>query len=95
MTGHVIQGKLLIKQDNAEKKTESGIIIPGQEKPKQGEVVVVGKSTDRVKTLVDVGDKVFFAEHAGTVINMEDKEISLDGEYLLIDYTQVLIYKQQ
>jgi len=93
--GNVIQGKILVLQDEIEEKTKSGIIIPStiQEKPKCGEVVIVGPSTDRMKTLCEVGDRVFFPDHAGTPVAMDDEDIGLKGTFLLMDYTQILIYK--
>jgi len=93
-TGNVIQGKLLIKQADAEEVTAGGIIIPSlaAEKPKRGTVIVVGSSTGRTEILCKVGDVVFFPDHAGTEIAMDDDDINLKGTFLLVDYAQVLVY---
>ena len=92
--GSVIQGKILVKQADAEETTATGIIIPNlsQEKPKKGTVVVVGESTKRIETLCVVGDVVYFSDSAGTEIEMDDEDINLKGTFLLLDYQQVLVY---
>ena len=94
--GKLVQGKILVKQDDAETKTAGGIIIPdtNQEKPLQGTVVVVGPSTERLQTLCEVGDVVYFSDHAGTPLALNDDELDLHGVYLLMDYAQVLLFKQ-
>ena len=91
--GKLIQGKILVKQDDAETKTSSGIILPGVEKPHQGIVVVVGPSTERMETLCKVGDRIFFSDHSGTAINLDEEDIGLVGEYLLMDWSGTLLYK--
>ena len=92
--GRVVQGKILVKQDEAETVTGGGILIMNQEKPKQGIVVVVGESTERVDTLCEVGDRVYFVSHAGTPIVMDDDELDLHGEYLLMEWTNVLLFNK-
>ena len=44
LKGRILAGKVLVKPDEAEEKTASGIIIPdsAKEKPRQGTVVLVG-----------------------------------------------------
>jgi len=92
----VISGKILVKQDEAETITKGGLIIPdlSQEKPQQGIVVIIGPSTERMKTLCEVGDRVFFSDHSGTPISMNDDDLDLHGVYLLMDYTGVLLYSK-
>ena len=95
MEGKVIQGKLLVKRDEAENTTDGGIIIPSvvENKPNRGTVVVVGEPLkDRVKE-VEPGSRVYFADHAGTAINFDDKDLSLEGEYILLDQSQILYIK--
>ena len=75
--------RVLIKPQEAEQKTASGLIIPNsaQEKPKQGSVVAVG-SSDEIE--VKVGDNVIFGKFAGT-------EIIIEGtEYLIMEQADVL-----
>ena len=94
--GKLIQGKILVRQDDAETVLKSGIIIPDTtaEKPKRGTIVVVGPSSERAETLCEVGDKIYFKEHVGTEIELNDPEIGLEGTFLLMNYLDVLIFKQ-
>ena len=50
--GKVLNGKILIKPDEAEKKTASGLIIPEKatDKPKKGTVVLVGQGKQSEQT---------------------------------------------
>ena len=94
MIGKVLDGMILVRQDDPEEVTEGGIIIPdtAKEKPKQGVIVVSGKPLKRKQ--MDVGDRVLFADHAGTVINLDDKELDLQGEFVLLKQDQVLFIKE-
>jgi chaperonin GroES len=82
--------RILVKPNEAEEKTASGIIIPdtAKEKPMQGEVVAVGqgKVTDAgnfVKLEVKVGDKILYGKYSGT-------EVTIDGvEYLIMRESDV------
>ena len=77
--------RIVIKIQEAETKTATGIIIPdtaSKARPKSGTVVFVGKGlTGKNGKLVPMqvkeGDKVLFTEWAGT-------EIMVDGEKHLI-----------
>src|SRR5262245_6718393 len=77
--------KILVRRDEAQTKTESGIFLPetGKERPKTGTVEAVGTgalSTEtgkRVPLSVKKGDRVIFTSYAGT-------ELKLDGDELLI-----------
>ena len=44
LKGKILAGKVLVKPNEAEEKTASGIIIPdsAKEKPRQGKVILVG-----------------------------------------------------
>lgn len=75
--------RVVIKKVEAEEKTKSGIVLPGQaqEKPQVAEVLAVGPGGyvdgKEVKMEVKVGDKVIFPKYSGT-------EIKIDGEELTI-----------
>lgn len=75
--------RVVIKKLEAEEKTKSGIVLPGQaqEKPQIAEVVAVGPGGfvdgKEVKMEVKVGDKVIFPKYSGT-------EVKVDGEELTI-----------
>ena len=95
--GQVIQGKLLVKRDETVNKTASGIYIPEtvENKPNKGTVITVGEPLKDRKKEVEPGDFVFFNEHAGTTINFDDEDLSLDGEYVLLEQSQILYIKKQ
>lgn len=71
--------RILVKNDKAETKTASGLIIPeaAQEKTQTAEVIAVGPGTDKEKITVSVGDRIMYDKYAGT-------QIKIDGEDHLI-----------
>lgn len=71
--------RVLVKNDKAETKTSSGIIIPevAQEKTQTASVIAVGPGTDDVKITVNVGDRIMYDKYAGT-------QVKIDGEDHLI-----------
>ena len=76
--------RLLIRANEREEMTLSGIVLPdtAKEKPQEGTVIAAGPGRlndkgERVKPEVKVGDTVLYAKYAGT-------EVKLDGEELLI-----------
>ena len=70
--------KVVLKQLLAEETTKSGIVLPGQEKPQQAEVIAVGPGGvvdgKEVTMQVKVGDKVIFSKYAGTEVKLGDEE---------------------
>lgn len=79
MTLKPLADRVLVKNDKAETKTSSGIIIPeaAQEKTQTATVVEVGPGTEKVKTSVKNGDRIMYDKYAGT-------QIKIDGEDHLI-----------
>ncbi len=78
--------RVLVKPQEAEEKTASGIIIPdtAKEKPQKGVIVAVGPGTKDDKMEVKVGDTVLYGKYAGT-------ELSLDGnDYLIMKQSDLL-----
>ena len=75
--------RVVIKMQEAEEKTESGIILAesAKEKPEIAEVVAVGPGGvvdgKEVKMEIAVGDKVLISKYSGT-------EVKIDGEELII-----------
>jgi len=71
--------RVLLKKEEAEEKTASGIILTGnaKEAPQWATVVAVGPGTEEVKMEVKKGDKVLYSKYAGT-------DVKLDGEALLL-----------
>ncbi len=78
--------RVVLKMMQAEEKTKSGIVLPGQaqEKPQMAEVMAVGNGTKDIVMELKVGDKVFFSKYKGD-------EVKYDGtEYILISQEDVL-----
>lgn len=76
--------KILVKRQEAETKTKSGIFLPetAKEKPQQATVVAIGDGKvldngSRAPFQVKKGDKVLIGKWGGT-------EIKVDGEEMLI-----------
>jgi chaperonin GroES len=79
-----LHDRVIVRRNDAETKTASGIIIPdtAKEKPQEGEIVAAGsgiRKDDGTVLPLDVktGDRVLFGKYAGT-------EIKIDGEELLM-----------
>jgi chaperonin GroES len=86
LKGKVLAGKVLVKPDEAEAKTASGIIIPdsAKEKPRQGKVVLVGAPKKDEEMEVKVGDTVLYGKYAG-------QELTINGDdYLLISQSDIV-----
>lgn len=83
--------RLVVKADDKEEKTASGIFLPdtAQEKPLRGTVLAAGPGrvldNGTVQPLeVKAGDKILFGKYSGT-------EIKLDGEsFLILKESEVL-----
>jgi len=78
--------RVLLKKEEAEEKTASGIILTGnaKEAPQWATVVAVGPGTADVKMELKKGNKVLYTKYAGT-------EVKLDGEeFILISQKDIL-----
>jgi chaperonin GroES len=82
--------RVVIKKLEAEEKTKSGIVLPGQakEQPQIAEVLAVGPGGvvdgKEVVMEVAVGDKIIFSKYAGT-------EVKYDGvEYVIVRQSDIL-----
>lgn len=76
--------RVIIKQDEAEEKTASGLYLASEakEKPQTGVVLAVGegkldKDGKLIPMPVKVGDKVLYGKYGGT-------EVHIDGEDVMI-----------
>ena len=78
--------RILVKNDKAETKTASGIIIPdaAQEKTQTASVVEIGEATDDVKITVKKGDHIMYDKYSGTQIKMDGEE------YLILKMQDVI-----
>jgi chaperonin GroES len=79
-----LEDRILVRPEEGEETTASGIVIPdtAKEKPQEGTVLAVGPGKrsdtgDLIPMEVKEGDKVIYSKYGGT-------EIKLDGEELLI-----------
>ena len=71
--------RVVIKRLEAEEKTASGIVLPGnaKEQPQMAQVVAVGPGTDDVKMEVVENDIVNFSKYAGTEVKFEGEEYTI------------------
>ncbi|MCB6992754.1 MAG: co-chaperone GroES [Firmicutes bacterium] len=71
--------RVVIKRLEAEEKTASGIVLPGQakEKPQMAEIIAVGPGTEDEKMEVKAGDTVIFSQYAGTEIKYQGEEYTI------------------
>lgn len=86
LKGKILAGRVLVKPNEAEEKTASGIIIPdsAKEKPRQGVVLLVGSAKKDEEMEVKKGDVVLYGKYSG-------QEITIDGDdYLLISQADIL-----
>lgn len=82
--------RVVLKVEEAEQTTKSGIILSSaaQEKPQFATIVAVGPGGlvdgKEIKMYVNVGDKVISSKYAGT-------EVKLDGEeYTIVRQSDIL-----
>ena len=80
-----LEDRIVVRPNEAEERTVSGLVIPdtAKEKPQQGTVLAVGpgKRSEQTGQVIPVdvkdGDTVVYSKYGGT-------EITVDGEDLLI-----------
>ena len=78
--------RVLIRPEEEEPRTSSGILLPetAKEKPQIGVVIAVGNIDEEDEIKVEVGQKVLFPKYTGT-------EIKIDGvEHLIMDVSDLL-----
>ncbi len=90
MTVKPLLDRVLIKTEEAEETTKSGIVLAAksQEKPQIARVVAVGPGGEidgkEVKMYLKVGDRVISAKYTGT-------EVKIDGEeYTIVKQSDIL-----
>ena len=84
--------KLLVKRDEAQTKTESGIYLPesAKDQPKTGKVMAIGNGILNKDTgeylpfSVSKGDRVIFSSYSGTEVKIDD------GEFLIMTEDDIL-----
>jgi len=83
-----LHDKVIVRRDEAEDQTASGIFLPesGKEKPKTGVVEAIGdgklntETGERTPLSVKTGDRVIFASYAGTEVKLDDDELLIMSE---------------
>ena len=80
-----LDDRIVVKPNEAETQTASGLVIPdtAKEKPQQGSVLAVGpgkrseSSGELIPLDIKVGDTVLYSKYGGT-------EVTVDGDDLLV-----------
>jgi chaperonin GroES len=80
-----LDDRIVVKPNEAEERTASGLVIPdtAKEKPQQGTVLAVGpgkrseQTGDIIPLGIEVGQTVVYSKYGGT-------EITIDGQDVLI-----------
>lgn len=77
-----LDDRVVVRQDQARSKTDTGILLPdiAKEYPVRGTVVAVGKGRlqkDGTRTPMQVkeGDQIYFANHAGNLFKYNDEDL--------------------
>lgn len=90
MTMKPLADRVVIKMDEVEETTKSGIVLAStaKEKPQIATVIAVGPGGlvdgNEVKMYVNVGDKVITSKYSGT-------EVKFDGEeYIIVRQADIL-----
>jgi len=85
-----LEDRVVVKPEEEEETTVSGIVIPdtAKEKPQQGEVVAAGpgrfEDGKRVPMDVKAGDKILYSKYGGTEVKVEGEE------YLVLSSRDIL-----
>ncbi len=86
MTVKPLGDRVLVKMEQEEEKTKSGLFIPetAQEKTQIASVIAVGDDEEEIK--VKPGDRVMFDKYAGTTVKIDgdDHLILSMGDVLAI-----------
>ena len=83
MTIKPLLDRVVLKVEEAEEKTKSGIILSSaaQEKPQFASVVAVGPGGvvdgNEVKMYLNVGDKVIASKYSGTQVKIDGEEFTI------------------
>lgn len=82
--------KVVLKQKEAEEKTQSGIILPDSAKEKPQEAIVIavgpGKEENGKKTEMQVkeGDTVIYSKYSGTEVKLDE------DEYIIVSQDDII-----
>ena len=82
--------RVVLKQQEAEEKTQSGIILPesAKEKPQTAIVIAVGPGSEtngkKAEMQVKEGDRVIYSRYSGTGVKLEDEE------YIIVNQSDII-----
>ncbi len=83
MTIKPLADRVVIKMEEAQETTKSGIVLAGtaKEKPQVASVIAVGPGGmvdgKEVQMYVKVGDKVITSKYSGTEVKFDDQEYTI------------------
>lgn len=84
MALYPLDDRVIIEIEEAEEKTQGGIVLPdtAKEKPQRGKVVAVGSgklldSGERAKPVLAEGDRVIFGKYSGSDVKVDGKEYKI------------------
>ena len=76
-----LDDRIVVRPNEAETQTASGLVIPdtAKEKPQEGRVVAAGSGKlgddgNTVPLEVKKGDRILFSKYSGTEVNVEGEE---------------------
>lgn len=77
-----LEDRVIVKTEEAEDVTASGIVLPdsAQEKPQRGKIIAVGDgkvddSGKRIPLDVKKGDEVIYGKYGGTEVKVEGQDL--------------------
>ena len=78
-----LEDRIVVKANEAEQKTASGLVIPdtAKEKPQEGTVISVGpgrfENGNRIPLDIKAGDVVLYSKYGGTEVKYNNEESHL------------------
>jgi len=80
--------KIIVKRNEADSQTDSGIYLPesAKDKPKQGTIIALGdgnlnkETGERLPFTVKEGDDVIFSSYSGTEVKIDDQDFLIMTE---------------
>ena len=86
-----LRDRVIVKPNDAEEKTEGGIIIPenARTRPREGIVMASGNGLKDIPNETKPGDEVMYGQYAGTEITY-NKEV-----YLIMHEADILVIKEK
>ncbi len=83
-----LHDKIIVRRDEAQDRTDSGIYLPeaSKDKPKTGIIEAVGdgalntETGERIPLTVSAGDRVIFSSYSGTEVKFNDESLLIMAE---------------